>query len=239
MSRPDAADLCHAFRLVALSNKLPRCGFRCDDPTGTLSRWDGGQPERRVKVEIKKLAGAVAATTFMFSVGAIAPASAADDQVFGIQQAVTDPSGGEIAYTVTKLLPSEDAVPVSGVRPAVRSDGARQRDERDRHSGDPEIQRPNRERAELPRPRGRLDTTPWDSTADLCCPAAARAARSTSTPLANHRPASAYNGAGRSLSWIEPPAASEEEAATEEEAPADTSESGSAESGAPAESGKC
>ena len=52
----------------------------------------------------------------MFSVGAIAPASAADSQVFGIQQAVTDPNGGEIAYTVTKLLPSGDAVPypVSG-----------------------------------------------------------------------------------------------------------------------------
>ena len=45
-------------------------------------------------MDIKKLAGAVAATTFMFSVGAIAPASAADSQAFGIQQAVTDPNGG-------------------------------------------------------------------------------------------------------------------------------------------------
>ncbi len=67
-------------------------------------------------MEIKKLAGAVAATTFMFSVGAVAPASAADGQVFGLQQTVGDPNGGEIAYTVTKFLPSADAIPypVSG-----------------------------------------------------------------------------------------------------------------------------
>ena len=67
-------------------------------------------------MEINKLAGAVAATTFMFSVGAVAPASAADGQVFGLQQTVSDPDGGEIAYTVTKFLPSADAIPypVSG-----------------------------------------------------------------------------------------------------------------------------
>ena len=67
-------------------------------------------------MEIKKLAGAVAAATVMFSVGAVAPASAADGQVFGLQQTVSDPNGGEIAYTVTKFLPSADAIPypVSG-----------------------------------------------------------------------------------------------------------------------------
>jgi hypothetical protein len=66
-------------------------------------------------VEIKKLAAAVAATTVMFSVGAVAPAWAAD-QVFGLEQRVSDPNGGEIAYTVTKFLPSADAIPypVSG-----------------------------------------------------------------------------------------------------------------------------
>ena len=52
----------------------------------------------------------------MFSVGAVAPASAADGQVFGLQQTVSDPNGGQIAYTVTKFLPSADAIPypVSG-----------------------------------------------------------------------------------------------------------------------------
>ena len=50
-----------------------------------------------------------------FSLG-MAPAFAADSQVFGLQQTVTDPGGGEIGYTVTKFLPSADAVPypVSG-----------------------------------------------------------------------------------------------------------------------------
>ncbi len=52
----------------------------------------------------------------MFSVGAVAPASAVDGQVFGLQQTVSDPNGGQIAYTVTKFLPSADAIPypVSG-----------------------------------------------------------------------------------------------------------------------------
>jgi hypothetical protein len=65
---------------------------------------------------IKKLAGAVAAATVTFSFAAVAPASAADPQVFGLQQTVADPSGGEIGYTVTRFFPSEDAVPfpVSG-----------------------------------------------------------------------------------------------------------------------------
>ncbi len=66
-------------------------------------------------MEIKKFAGAVAGVGVVFSFG-MAPASAADSQVFGLQQTVTDPSGGEIGYTVTKFLPSADAVPypVSG-----------------------------------------------------------------------------------------------------------------------------
>ncbi len=67
-------------------------------------------------MEIKKLAGAVAAATVMFSVGGVAPASAAEGQVFGLQQTVIDPNGGQLAYTVTKFLPSADAIPypVSG-----------------------------------------------------------------------------------------------------------------------------
>ena len=67
-------------------------------------------------MEIKKLAGAVAAATVMFSAGAVAPASAVDGQVFGLQQTVIDPNGGQLAYTVTKFFPSADAIPypVSG-----------------------------------------------------------------------------------------------------------------------------
>jgi hypothetical protein len=66
-------------------------------------------------MEIKKLTGAVAAATVMFGFGAMAQAHAADSQMFGLQQTVVDPSG-EIGYTVTKFLPSGDAVPfpVSG-----------------------------------------------------------------------------------------------------------------------------
>jgi hypothetical protein len=67
-------------------------------------------------VELNKLAGAVAAATVMFSVCAVGPANAADGQMFGLQQTINDANGGEIGYTVTKLLPSGDAIPypVSG-----------------------------------------------------------------------------------------------------------------------------
>jgi Domain of unknown function (DUF1942) len=85
------------------------------DSAGTARGGTSSQPKGRVKVEIKKLAAAVAATTVVFSVGAVAPAWAAD-QVFGLEQRVSDPNGGEIAYTVTKFRPSSDALPypVSG-----------------------------------------------------------------------------------------------------------------------------
>ncbi|OBA88280.1 hypothetical protein A5662_25285 [Mycobacteriaceae bacterium 1482268.1] len=67
-------------------------------------------------MDIKKFAGTVAAAAVIVSIAGIGPASAADGQVFGLQQTVSDPSGGEIAYTLTKLLPSGDAIPhpVSG-----------------------------------------------------------------------------------------------------------------------------
>ena len=184
-------------------------------------------------MEIKKLAGAVAATTFMFSVGAIAPATAADEQVFGIQQSVTDPSGGEVAYTVTKLLPSEDAVPypLSGqlyevtvranaingvVTPVIPNFSART------ESGQ-----------SYPALVGAW--TPLGLNSAPLLPGGSASGK-VYFDAAGEPPAGvAYNGAGASLSWIEPPAAAEEEA-SEEEAPADESESSSDESGAPAES---
>ena len=62
-------------------------------------------------MSIKKFAGVFATAIVMLGFGAVAPASATDGQAFGLQQTVNDPSGGEIGYTVTKLLPSSDPVP--------------------------------------------------------------------------------------------------------------------------------
>jgi hypothetical protein len=62
-------------------------------------------------VEFTKLAAAFAGVTVVFGFGAMAPASAADAQVFGLQQTVTEPNGGEIGYTVTRFFPSEATIP--------------------------------------------------------------------------------------------------------------------------------
>jgi hypothetical protein len=74
---------------------------------------------RGVRVNIKKLAGAVAATAITFGVGAatLAVASAADNiKPFGNQEQLTDRATGApvIGYTVTNLSPSSDPVPHSG-----------------------------------------------------------------------------------------------------------------------------
>jgi hypothetical protein len=68
-------------------------------------------------VKTEKLVVAVAATTVLFGIGAVPPASAAGNvQVVGIEELLTDPNGTEIAYTVTKIVPSGDPVayPVGG-----------------------------------------------------------------------------------------------------------------------------
>ncbi len=64
----------------------------------------------------KKFAGVVAAAAVAFGIAAAAPAYADTSQAFGLQQIVTDPSGGQIGYTVSKFQPSSDAspTPVSG-----------------------------------------------------------------------------------------------------------------------------
>ena len=62
-------------------------------------------------MKTKMLAGTVAVSAAMFSVTAFPSAWAAvNTQAFGIE-ATAPTAGGEIAYTVTKLLPSGDAVP--------------------------------------------------------------------------------------------------------------------------------
>ena len=68
-------------------------------------------------METKILAGAVVATAVVFSVAAAVPAGASgDNQIVGIEQTAGDPDGTEIAYTVTKILPSADPVayPLAG-----------------------------------------------------------------------------------------------------------------------------
>ena len=70
-------------------------------------------------VNIKKLAGAVAATAITFGVGAatVAPASAADNiKPFGNQERLNEwgTGGPMIGYTVRDLSPSSDPVPHNG-----------------------------------------------------------------------------------------------------------------------------
>ncbi len=70
-------------------------------------------------VNIKKLAGAVAATAITFGVGAttVAPASAVDNiKPFGQQERLNDRGvgGPMIGYTVRDLSPSSDPVPHNG-----------------------------------------------------------------------------------------------------------------------------
>ena len=159
-------------------------------------------------MESKKLAGAVSAATLMFSFGALAPASAADGQVFGLQQTVTDPSG-EIGYTVTKFLPSGDAVPfpVTGqlyevtVRadalngmptPAVPAFSA--------HSESGQSY-PALAGAWTPQGLGNAPLLPGgQSTGKVYFDAVGEAPTSV-----------VYNGPGDMLTWIEPPAAASEE----------------------------
>jgi hypothetical protein len=73
---------------------------------------------RGVRVNIKKLAGAVAATAITFGMGAatIAPASAVDNiKPFGNQARMLDSTGFPmIGYTVRDLSPSSDPVPHNG-----------------------------------------------------------------------------------------------------------------------------
>lgn len=60
---------------------------------------------------MKKLAGAVAGTTFMIGIAGAPHAWAVDNiQAVGIEETV-DGAGGEIGYTVTKLMPSGDVIP--------------------------------------------------------------------------------------------------------------------------------
>lgn len=62
-------------------------------------------------MKTEKLVVAFAATAVAFGFGAVPTASAATNvQVVGIEELLSDPNGTEVAYTVTKIVPSGDPV---------------------------------------------------------------------------------------------------------------------------------
>lgn len=68
-------------------------------------------------MDTKRTAVALAAAAVLFGFGAMPSASATTDiQVVGIEEPLRDLNGTEIAYTVSKIMPSGDAVayPVAG-----------------------------------------------------------------------------------------------------------------------------
>jgi hypothetical protein len=181
-------------------------------------------------VEIKKLAAAFAGVTVVFGFGAMAPASAADPQVFGLQQTVTEPNGGEIGYTVTRFFPSEDAIPypVTGrlYEVSVRADAI---------NG-------------MPTPMvgafsARTDSgqsypaianvwTPQGLSGMTLLPGGHGSGIVYFDAVGEAPTSVVYNGAGETLTWIEPPVAP-----PAEEAASDEGASGSGESAAASESG--
>lgn len=190
-------------------------------------------------MESKKLAGAVSAAAVMFSFGAVAPAWAADSQVFGLQQTVADPSG-EIGYTVTKFLPSGDAVPfpVSGqlYEVSVRADAL---------GGTPTplvtaFSATAADGQSYPALAGAW--TPQGLLAAPLLPGGHATGKIYFDAVGEAPTSVVLNGAGGPLTWTEPPAASAEEESTAEEeapiekAPAEEGTTGS-EATAPADSG--
>jgi hypothetical protein len=192
-----------------------------------------GQPEGQAKVEIKKLAGAVAAATVVVSFVSVAQASAADGQVFGLQQTVSDPSGGQIGYTVSKLLPSADAIPyqVSGqlYEATVRADAL---------SGlvTPAIPAFSAQTASGQNYPALAGMWVPQGLSGMTLLPGGRSSGKVYFDAAGEAPTSVvYNGADM-LTWIEPPSAPPtEEAGSEEESggeePADSAESETAENG--------
>jgi hypothetical protein len=182
-------------------------------------------------LKIKKLAGSVAAATAMFSIGAVAPASAADPQVFGLQQTVNDPNGGEIAYTVTKFLPSEDAIPfpVSGqlYEATVRADAL---------NGlvtpaIPAFSAQTESGQNYPALAGVW--TPQGLSGAALLPGGHSSGKVYFDAVGDAPTSIVYNGAGDMLTWMEPPTASEEEAAAPEEEAAPEEGASSGEEAAP------
>lgn len=184
-------------------------------------------------MDIKELAGAVAAATVMFSVGAVAPASAADGQVFGLQQTVSDPNGGEIAYTVSKFLPSADAIPypVSGqlYEATVRADAIY-------GLATPVIPAFSAQAESGQNYPALADVwTPQGLSGMTLLPGGMSTGKVYFDAVGDPPTSVVYNGAGEMVSWIEPSSTAPESAPPEEEAASDEGASGGEGSGEAAE----
>jgi hypothetical protein len=184
-------------------------------------------------VDIKELAGAVAAATVMFSVGAVAPASAADGQVFGLQQTVSDPNCGEIAYTVSKFLPSADAIPypVSGqlYEATVRADAIY-------GLATPVIPAFSAQAESGQNYPALADVwTPQGLSGMTLLPGGMSTGKVYFDAVGDPPTSVVYNGAGEMVSWIEPSSTAPESAPPEEEAASDEGASGGEGSGEAAE----
>ena len=177
-------------------------------------------------MEFKKLAAAFAGVTVSFGFGAMAPASAADPQVFGLQQTVTEPNGGEIGYTVTRFFPSEATVPypVTGqlYEVTVRADAlngmptpmvgafSARTDSGQSYPAIANVWTPQSLSGMTLLPGGR-------ATGDVYFDAVGEAPTSV-----------VYNGAGETLTWIEPPVAPPAEEAASDQGSSSGGESAAA-----------
>ncbi len=164
----------------------------------------------------------------MFSVGAVAPASAADGQVFGLQQTVSDPNGGEIAYTVTKFLPSADAIPypVSGqlYEATVRADALN-------GLATPAIPAFSAQTESGQNYPALANVwTPQGLSGMTLLPGGHSSGKVYFDAVGDPPTSVVYNGAGDMVAWIEPPTASEAEVAPEEAAASDEGDTGGEES---------
>ena len=155
----------------------------------------------------------------MFSVGAVAPASAADGQVFGLQQTVSDPNGGEIAYTVTKFLPSADAIPypVSGqlYEATVRADAI--------YGLATSVIPAFSAQAESGQNYPALANvwTPQGLSGMTLLPGGMSTGKVYFDAVGDPPTSVVYNGAGEMVAWVESSSAPAESAPPEEEAPAE------------------
>ncbi|WNG93731.1 DUF1942 domain-containing protein [Mycobacterium sp. ITM-2016-00318] len=184
-------------------------------------------------MDLRKVTGVVAGAAVFFGFGAPAPAAAADGHVFGLQQTVADAGGGEIGYTLTKFLPSGDAIPfpVSGrlYEVTVRADALNGMPT----PAIPAFSAQSESGQSYPALAGVL--TPQTFSGATLLPGGRSTGKVYFDAVGEAPTSVVYNNAGNTLTWIEAPTApAEEEPAAEEEAPAEEPPAGGEE--APAES---
>src|SRR5215212_250052 len=184
-------------------------------------------------MQSKKLAGVFSAAALMVGFGAPAPAAAAESQVFGLQQTVADAGGGEIGYTVTKFLPSGDAIPfpVSGqlYEVTVRADALNGMPT----PAIPAFSAQSESGQSYPALAGVW--TPQTLSGATLLPGGHSTGKVYFDAVGEAPTSVVYNNAGNTLTWTEPPTApAEEEPAAEEEPPAEEAPASGEE--APAES---